>query len=50
MSVWDWVIIIITKILELIAGGMSKPQAVVSAASMFNVSASEIWRHGGFLF
>ena len=50
MSVWDWVIIIIAKILELIAGGMSKPQAVVSAASRFNVSASEIWRLGGFLF
>ena len=47
MSVWDWVIII-AKILELIAGGMSKTQAVVSVASMFNVSASEIWTHGGF--
>lgn len=47
MSVWDWVIII-AKILELIAGGMSKTQAVVSVASMFNVSTSEIWRHGGF--
>ena len=46
MSVWDWVII--AKILELIAGGMSKPQTVVSSASMFNVRASEIWRHGGF--
>ena len=47
MSVWDWVIII-AKILELIAGGMSKPQAVASVASMFNVGKSEIWRHGGF--
>ena len=47
LSVWDWVIII-AKILELIAGGMSKPQAVASAASMFNVSESEIWNHGGF--
>ena len=47
MSVWDWVIII-AKILELIAGGMSTPQAIASAASMFNVSESEIWRYGGF--
>lgn len=47
MSVWDWVIII-AKILELIAGGMSKPQAVASVASMFNVTENEIWRHGGF--
>ena len=47
MSVWDWVIII-AKILELIAGGMSKSQAVASVASMFNVSESEIWKHGGF--
>ena len=49
MLVWDWVIII-AKILELIAGGMSKPQAVASVVGMFNVSASEIWRHGGFKF
>ena len=41
MSVWDCVIII-AKILELIAGGMSNLQAVVSAASIFNVSESEI--------
>lgn len=47
MSVWDWVIII-AKILELIAGGMSKPQAVASVVSMFNVSESEIRKHGGF--
>ncbi len=47
MSIGDWVIII-AKILELIAGGMSKPQAVASAASMFNVSESEIWKQGGF--
>ncbi len=47
MSVWDWVIII-AKILELIAGGMSKPQAVARAASIFNVSESKIWKHGGF--
>lgn len=47
MTVWDWVIII-AKILELIAGGMNKPQAVASAASMFSVSESEIWKHGGF--
>lgn len=47
MSVWDWVIIVV-KIIELIAGGMSKPQAVACAASMFNISESEIWRHGGF--
>ena len=47
MSVWDW-IIIIAKILELIAGGMSKPQAVASVASIFNVSEMEIWKHGGF--
>lgn len=45
MTVWDWVIII-AKILELIAGGMNKPQAVASATSMFSVS--EIWKHGGF--
>lgn len=47
MSVWDW-IIDIAKILELIVGGMSKPRAVACAASMFNVSESGIWRHGGF--
>ena len=47
MSVWDWVIII-AKILELIAGGMSKPKDIASASSMFNVSESEIWRYGGY--
>ena len=47
MTFWDW-LIIIAKILELIAGGMSKPQAVASVANMFNVSESEIWKHGGF--
>ena len=36
------------KILELIAGGMSKTQAVASVASMFNVTENKIWRHGGF--
>lgn len=47
MSVWSWVIII-AKILELIAEGMSKPQAVSIVASMFNVSKSDIWKHGRF--
>lgn len=47
MTVWDWVIII-AKILELIAGGMSKSQAVASVSRMFNVSENEIWKHGGF--
>lgn len=47
MSVWEWVIII-AKILELIAGGMSKPQAVVRVANMFNTSEGKIWKHGGF--
>jgi hypothetical protein len=47
MSAWDWVIII-AKILEPVAGGMSKPQVVASATIMFNVSESEIWNHGGF--
>lgn len=47
MSVLKWVIII-AKILELIAGGMNKSQAVASVASMFDVSESEIWNHGGF--
>lgn len=46
-TIWEWVIII-AKILELIAGGMSKSQAVSSVASMFHVSESEIWKHGGF--
>ena len=31
-----------------IAEGMSKPQAVASAAKMFKISEKEIWRHGGF--
>ena len=47
MSVWDW-LIIIAKIIELIAGGMSKTQAVACVADMFDISESEIWRHGGF--
>lgn len=47
MLLWNW-IIIIAKILELIAEGMSKPQAVASAAKMFKISEKEIWRHGGF--
>ena len=46
-TVWEWVIII-AKILELIAGGMSKSQAVSSVAGMFHVCESEIWKHGGF--
>ena len=36
MSVWDWVIIS-AKILEIIAGGMSKTQAVVSVASTTDI-------------
>jgi len=47
MSVWDWVIII-AKILELIAGGMNKPQAVAYVANLFNISESDIWKRGGF--
>ena len=47
MSVIKWMIII-AKIIKLIAEGMSKPEAVAKAASMFNVCEKEIWKHGGF--
>lgn len=47
MEVWDWVMII-AKILELIAGGMKKQDAVKKVAGMFNISESAIWKHGGF--
>ncbi len=47
MSIWDW-IAIIGEILKLIAEGQSKQKAVESVASLFNVSVSDIWKHGGF--
>lgn len=47
MSGLEW-LRIIAKILELIAEGMSKSQAVSIVADKFHVSANEIWKHGGF--
>lgn len=47
MSVWDRVIVAASA-LELVAGGMSKSQAVASAASTFNRSERVIWKHGVF--
>lgn len=47
MSIVDW-IKIIAEILKLIAEGMSKEDAVDKTAQKFNVSASSIWKHGGF--
>lgn len=47
MSVWKW-LIIIAKILEFIAEGMEVPEAVLQVAGMFHISASDIWKHGGF--
>ncbi len=47
MSAWKW-LIIIAKILELIAGGMDIPEAVSTIAGMFNISETDIWKHGGF--
>lgn len=49
MIIWDWVKII-AKILELIAEGMSRSEAVGTASMMFgvDVDVDDIWRHGGF--
>ena len=47
MSVWNW-IKILAKILELIAEGQTKDQAVRTVSAMSGVSASEIWKKGGF--
>lgn len=47
MSIWDW-IRIIAELLKLIAQGMSKGQAVSAVARMFDISESDIWKHGGF--
>lgn len=47
MVIWDW-LIIIARILELIADGMSKPQTVAKAASMFHISENVIWKHVEF--
>lgn len=47
MTALDWITIIL-EVIRLIAGGMSKADAVSSAADLFGVSESEIWRHGGF--
>ncbi|MEX0053020.1 hypothetical protein AB2T85_20620 [Clostridium butyricum] len=46
-SVGKW-LKIIGRILILIGGGMSKPEAVSKAASEFGISESDIWSHGGF--
>ena len=44
MSVWIWVEII-AKIVELIAQGMSRTEAVATGALLFNVSEKEILKH-----
>lgn len=46
-SVAKW-LLIIAKIIALIAGGMSKSEAVSKASAEFGVSESDIWNHGGF--
>lgn len=43
----NWVIIV-AKIILLILQGMSKNTAVSTASSLFNISETEIWKHGGF--
>ena len=47
MSVWKWVKII-AKILELIADGQTKDQAVAAVSRMSGISESDIWKKGGF--
>lgn len=47
MNILNW-IQIIAQIILLITEGISKSQAVSSAASKFKISESEIWKHGGF--
>lgn len=39
---------IIILVLQYIADGCSKSEAVARAARKYNVSEEEIWRHGGF--
>lgn len=46
-NIINW-IAIIAKIILLIVEGISKSEAVSCAASKFNISESEIWKHGGF--
>ena len=47
MSILVW-IEIIAKILILIAGGLSKEEAVAKASIGFGIPENEIWKHGGF--
>lgn len=46
----DWIkwLKIIGEILILIAGGMTKSEAVSKVSAKFGVSESDIWKHGGF--
>lgn len=41
-------LLIIARIIALIAGGMSKSEAVSKASLEFGVPESDIWNHGGF--
>ena len=47
MSPWNWVMII-ARIIELIAEGMSRAGAVAAAAAIYNVDERKIWKRGGF--
>lgn len=46
-SKWKW-LKIIGEILIIIAGGMSKGEAVSKVATKFGVPENKIWEHGGF--
>ena len=47
MSICDG-LVIVAKILELVAEGISKSQAVSKTASMFDIDEDDIWRHEKF--
>lgn len=47
INILNW-IRIIAMILDLIAGGMEKTDAVKRASRIHKVSEKSIWKHGGF--